>query len=217
MTDENVDDDLEFNAMRNVYAALKDLDSHAQNRVLAYVCERLGLKREVPDGAELNYTRSGSSAVGRSKHPEEDRDTSSNSVSTDGLDGVSPVAQKWIKRNGLSPNNLSELFSLGVDEIDLVAKSVPGKSKRQKLRSVLLLTGIASYLGSGAPRVAHEKLKEVAGHYDAFDSANFAATVKDLAAEASGNKDTGYTLTARGLTSATELIKGMTPPKPGPG
>jgi hypothetical protein len=73
----------------------------------------------------------------------------------------------------------------------------------------LLLKGIAAYLSTGVARVSHEQLKEACLHYDAFDPANFATHMKDFAAEASGTKESGYTLTARGLTAATEIIKSI--------
>ncbi len=50
-------------------------------------------------------------------------------------------------RNGLTAKGLSGVFSLGVDEIDLIAKNVPGKSKTDRTHSVLLLKGVAAYLG----------------------------------------------------------------------
>src|SRR5207248_2479056 len=74
----------------------------------------------------------------------------------DEFEGISSVAQRWMRRNGLSPKQLSKLFTLGVDEIDLIAKSVPGKTTKQKMRSVALLTGVAAFLGSGAARVNHQ-------------------------------------------------------------
>ncbi len=71
------------------------------------------------------------------------------------------------------------------------------------------MKGIAAYLSTGVARVSHEQLKEACLHYDAFDPANFATHMKDFAAEASGTKESGYTLTARGLTAATEIIKSI--------
>ncbi len=61
----------------------------------------------------------------------------------EGLAGINAVAQKWMRRNGLSASQLSSLFSLDLDDIDLVAASVPGKNNRQRLRSVALLKGVA--------------------------------------------------------------------------
>jgi hypothetical protein len=113
-------------------------------------------------------------------------------------------------RNGLQADQLSRIFSLGVDEIDLIAETVPGKSKAERVYSVALLKGAAAYLGTGAARFTHEQIKEACLHYDAYDSPNFAATLKRLASEVAGSKETGYTLTARGLASATEALKKMT-------
>lgn len=121
--------------------------------------------------------------------------------------GISPVAQKWIQRNGLQPEQLSSIFSLGGDEIDLIANKVPGKSKRTKMRSVFLLKGVAAYLSGGAARIAHDKIKETCLHYGAFDQPHFATYMKEFASEISGSKESGYTLTARGLANAAILVK----------
>ena len=98
----------------------------------------------------------------------------------DDLDGISPVAQKWMRRNGLQSNSLSSIFSLGGDEIDLVAKKVPGKSVRARMRSVFLLKGSGCYLGGGAARFTHEQAKETCLHYDAYDGTNFAKHFENL-------------------------------------
>ena len=126
------------------------------------------------------------------------------------LEGISPVAKKWMKRNGLTVSRISSIFSLGVDEIDLVAKKVPGKSKAQRMHNVFLLKGIASYLGTGSARFTHEQIKEACLHYDAFDAPNYALNLRNISADVSGTKETGFSLTARGLSNATELLKGMT-------
>jgi hypothetical protein len=128
----------------------------------------------------------------------------------DDAEGINSVALKWMRRSGLTPSVLQNIFSLGIEEIDLVANSVPGTNKKERMHSVLLLKGIASYLGTGVARVSYEQLKEACLHYDAYDGANFSAYLKSFAAEVAGSKNAGFTLTARGLTSATELLRTMT-------
>jgi hypothetical protein len=91
----------------------------------------------------------------------------------------------------------------------LIAETVSGKSKKDKMHNVFLLKGVAAYLGSGAARFTHEQIKEACLHYDAFDAANFATHLKSISADVSGSKAVGYTLTARGIASATELVKTM--------
>jgi len=193
--------DPEIVAITGVYEALKSLDADAQQRVIDYVSRKLHLvpTAGMPRSEEVP---AGSGAGGESFQAA----TPSGTGDAD-LEGISPVAQKWMKRNGLRVDQLSTLFSLGVDEIDLVAKKVPGRSKPDKVRSVFLLKGVAAYLSSGTPRVSFEQIREACTHYDAFDTTNFSKHVKALASEVSGTKESGFTLTARGLTEATDLIK----------
>ena len=118
-----------------------------------------------------------------------------------------------MKRSDLDSKSLQSLFSLGIEEIDLVAKSVPGSSKRERTRNVLLLKGIAAYLGTGTPRITYEQLKEACLHYNAYDATNFATYLKSFTADAGGTKEAGYTLTPRGLTAGTDLVKELLPSK----
>ena len=194
----------EIAAISAVYEALKSLDSAAQRRVLEYVAKMLGVAMTAGEREMLRSPR------------EDDRPQApSLPLPAIGLgeesdsEGISPVALKWMRRSGLTSTGLSLLFSLGVDEIDLVAKKVPGETKKDRMHSVLLLKGVAAYLGSGVARVTHEQLKEACIHYDAYDAANFATHLKSFAADASGTKSAGYTLTARGITNATDMIKSL--------
>jgi hypothetical protein len=66
---------------------------------------------------------------------------------------------------------------------------------------------MAAYLGTGVARVSYEQLKEACIHYGAYDGTNFARYLKEFASDAGGGKETGFTLTARGTSGATELIR----------
>ncbi len=195
-------EDVELAAMSQVFQLLRDLDQNAQKRILAYIAKRLDLLPHQVESEMPTQTMRDNEMPSAGKAPDE-------SIDPDDLSGISSVAQKWMRRNGLSADELSKLFSLGIDDIDLVAKSVPGKSMAERTKSVLLLLGVSSYLSSGAPRVPDDRLREALVHYDAYDSANFAKHLRTNAALASGTKESGYTLTARGLTSATEVIREM--------
>ena len=200
------DESPEIKAIGAVYGALKDLEPAVQTRVLRYSAEMLGLtfdlsaNRRAPAEQE-EVVRDNSISVSPPTLPDTE--------AADDVEGISAVALKWMKRSGLSAQHLQSLFSLGVDEIDLVTKKVPGSSKKERMRNVLLLKGIAAYLSTGAARVGYEQVKEACIHYDAYDSTNFATYLKSFAAEVGGTKEAGFTLTARGMTAATELIKEM--------
>jgi hypothetical protein len=209
--------DPELRAMLDVFEALKSLDSEAQVRVLDYVDGRLGLRQghrrqSAPTGggtpSDMQASEEAETRVNptRPVNGEEDDDGDSGA-----LEGISPVARKWMRRNDLAESQLSLLYSLGVDEIDLVARKVPGSSARERLRNVMLLQGVASYLSSGAPRVDNEKLREAAKHYDSDVGGNFNTYLKSWASEISGSRSEGnLTLTTRGLNASKDLIKEMT-------
>jgi len=195
--------DPEITAISEVYSALKRLEPDAQSRVLSYVAGKLNLA--MPTGEAPNEQRdlnSSASHVWSSQASPAAQDD-------DTLESVSPVGKKWIARNGLQTRQLSSIFSLGVEEIDLIAKRVPGKNMKDRMHSVFLLKGIAAYLSSGAARFTHEQIKEACLHYDAFEATNFAKYIKSLASEVTGSREAGYTLSSRGLTNATEMVKQM--------
>lgn len=197
--------DPEIAAIAAVHAALLNLDPDAQERVLAFVVAKLNVrfKSSIQEAKLLAKPRLPLNPGDFAGHEEGEAED------PDDNDGISSTAKKWMTRNGLEADRLSAIFSLGIDEIDLVAKSVLGKGKKERMHNVFLLKGVASYLGTGSPRFTYDQVKEALLHYDAFDSSNFAAFFKSLAAEVSGSKESGYTLTARGLTNATALLKEM--------
>jgi hypothetical protein len=207
MSQENaIDQDPEIRAIGEVYASLKNLDMEAQTRVVTFVAAKLQLELfSKPKPQSATYKREEFDDEITSS--DSDGQESKNIDSEDDNDGISPVAKKWMTRNDLTSNKLSAIFSLGIDDIDLVAKTVPGKSKRERMGNVMLLKGVAAYLTSGISRFTHEQLREALTHYDAFDNTNFSKLLKSFATEVSGNKSSGYVLTARGLTNATSLLK----------
>ena len=197
-------DDPEIAAIGHVYDALHGLDAAAQRRVLDYVAQKLGLAQiSLSNKSQSRDLPREPNLTGSAARDEQDVSTSGDD------DGINPVAQRWIKRSGISTADLSTIFSIGGDEIELIAKKVPGETKKDRMHSVLLLKAMASYLASGAPRTGHKEAKEACLHYDGWDSANFAVNLKSFASEIGGSKESGYTLNARGLSSATDLIKSM--------
>jgi hypothetical protein len=196
----------ELVAMDAVHAALRELEPEVQERVLIWVAKVLNIDHARGDPSSHHRAeeqRDGASGA-NAEHERGD---------TDGiLDGISAVAKKWIARNGLQPKKLATMFSLGGEEVDLIANTVPGKNKKDRMRSVFLMKGVAAYLGTGVARFTHEQMKEACLHYDAFDAGNFAIYFKSLLSEVAGNKETGYTLTPRGLAAATEMVKTISEP-----
>jgi hypothetical protein len=204
----NDGEDAELAAMQKVYSALKSLPPDGQQRVVDYVCKRLSLSSEhsrerVTGRDERRQEMAESTEI----PPARDSEAIADLDSGDDSDGINPVAQKWLRRNGLSAKGLEAIFSIGGDEIDLISESVPGESKKSRMKNVVLLASAAAYLASGAARVTDDKLREALRHYDAYDGANFSHYLKGLAAEVTGSRENGYTLTPRGLAGAATLLK----------
>lgn len=198
--------DPEILAISKVFGAVKELPAASQMRVLAYVSQKVGI--ELPKDEGEGSSRSRVNVDQNDGTHEDRRDVHSDDNHGDEL-GISPAGQKWAKRNGLTGDALSKIFSLGIDEIDLVSKSVPGDNKKDRLRSVFLLKGIAAYLSTGVAKFAYDQARETCLHYDAWDGNNFARSVGSISSEVSGSKEAGYTLTARGLTTGAEIVKSL--------
>src|SRR5262245_23499086 len=115
--------DAEVEAIKVVFDALKGLEKAAQNRVLDYVMNRLELKsKSVASAAPVEVIHA-SPEGGSAGEGVEDTADEPEAEEEDGLEGINAVARKWMTRNGLTSTQLSNLFSLGIDDIDLVANS----------------------------------------------------------------------------------------------
>lgn len=199
----------QISAIGLVYNAIKDLTPEAAHSVLSYVNGMVAPQKKIS-----HYSKD----QGEQHEEHADQENGSKNSKTediddalDDADGINSVAKKWLVRNGLSAHSLSKIFSLGLDEIDIVAKKVPGPNEQQRMRSVFLLKGIAAYLGSGAPRFTQEQVKEACEHYSAWNKTNYSTYIKGLSALVGGSAASGYILTSRGLTEAADLIKTMIP------
>ena len=200
-TDET-ENDPELAAMGSVYTILKKLDRETQIRVIEYVSGRLKLKTRESVDEPIN--ENGDVSAGNSEF-QHDAKTDASEDLQDELQGISPVAVKWMRRNRLTAVQLGRVFSLGVDEIDLVAQTMPGKNKKEQMRSVLLLKGVAAFLSSGTPKFSDEVAREACNHYGVYDAKIYSRYFKALSAEINSS----YALTNRGLANAVELLRGM--------
>jgi hypothetical protein len=194
-------EDPEINAISAVYGALKDLNSDARSRVLNYVSSKFNI---TTPALANNFKEETFSTLTERSHEK------ASYADDDDFEGISPAGKKWITRSGINPSKLMSVFSLGIDEIDVVSKSVPGGKKSQRMRNVFLLKGLSAYLGTGAARFTHEQVKETCLHYDAWDGPNFSTIFKSMSPDVSGSKESGYTLTAKGISEATTLVRSMT-------
>jgi len=174
--------------MSAILGALEALDEDARQRVIKYVFERL--KLEPSDS---------------SRQSQGERTPATDSAEGDG--DLSSTATKWLRRNGLDPSALREVYSFDTPTPELIATKIAGETTKQKLRSVVLLLGAAQYLSKTPGKFSDGSLRETCKHYDAYDQSNFGAYMKSLSSEVSGSKELGFQLTSRGIAAAAALLK----------
>ena len=121
-------------------------------------------------------------------------------------DGVKP----FLTANGITTEILEKVFQPTGPVAQLLASSIPGNGKAGQLVNLSLLLCVKQALETGSFTCALKSLRELAVHYDCYDSANFSGTLK-----ASKNyykpRDKGaeLELSGPGLKKVGEIIKSI--------
>lgn len=125
--------------------------------------------------------------------------------------GVVPDAVKpFLTANAITTELLEKVFHPIGPGAQLLASSIPGNGKANKLVSLSLLLCVKEALESGSFKCTLKELRELAVHYDCYDSPNFSKTLK-----ASKNyynpreKGADLELSGPGRKKAGEIIKSI--------
>jgi hypothetical protein len=89
-------------------------------------------------------------------------------------DGVKP----FLTANAITTEVLQKVFNPAGPGAQLLASEIPGNSKSSQLVSLSLLLCVKQALESGAFVCTLKELRELAIHYDCYDSTNFSSTLK---------------------------------------
>lgn len=125
--------------------------------------------------------------------------------------GVIPDAVKpFLTANAITTEILEKVFHPTGPGAQLLASSIPGNGKANKLVSLSLLLCVKQALESGSFTCTLKELRELAVHYDCYDSTNFSSTLK-----ANKNyynpreKGAGLELSGPGRKKVGEIIKSI--------
>lgn len=124
--------------------------------------------------------------------------------------GVPDPIKPFLTANGITTEVLERVFHPAGPGAQLLASSIPGNSKASKLISLSLLLCVKQALESGNFTCTLKELRELAVHYDCYDSPNFSKTLK-----ASKNyynpreKGADLELSGPGRKRAGEVIKSI--------
>lgn len=124
--------------------------------------------------------------------------------------GVPDAVKPFLTANAITTDVLERVFHPTGPGAQLLAGSIPGNSKASKLVSLSLLLCVKQALESGNFTCTLKDLRELAVHYDCYDSPNFSKTLK-----ANKNyynpreKGAELELSGPGRKKAGELIKSV--------
>lgn len=92
--------------------------------------------------------------------------------------GVLDAVKPFLTSNAITTDILEKVFHPTGPGAQLLASLIPGKGKANQLVSLSLLLCVKQALESGAFSCTLKELREMAVHYDCYDSANFSGTLK---------------------------------------
>lgn len=125
--------------------------------------------------------------------------------------GTVPEAVKpFLTANAITTEILERVFHPAGPGAQLLASAIPGTGKAGKMVSLSLLLAVKQALETGTFTCTLKDLRELAVHYDCYDSANFAATLKaNKSYYKPRDKGADIELSGPGLKKAGELIKSI--------
>jgi len=124
--------------------------------------------------------------------------------------GVPDAVKPFLTANAITTEILEKVFHPTGPGAQLLASSLPGGGKAGKLASLSLLLCVKQALESGSFTCTLKDLRELAIHYDCYDSPNFAATLKaNKSYYKPREKGSDVELSGPGLKKAGEVIKSL--------
>jgi len=124
--------------------------------------------------------------------------------------GVPDAVKPFLTANAITTDILEKVFHPTGPGAQLLASSIPGNGKSGKLVSLSLLLCVKQALESGSFNCSLKELRELAVHYDCYDSANFSNTLKTNKNYYNPREKGGdLELSGPGRKKAGELIKSI--------
>jgi hypothetical protein len=121
-------------------------------------------------------------------------------------DGIKP----FLTANAITTEILEKVFHPTGPGAQLLASSIPGNSKATKLVNLSLLLCAKQALETGTFTCTLKELRELAIHYDCYDSPNFSSNLKaNKNYYKPRDKGEDLQLSGPGLKKAGELIKSI--------
>lgn len=131
----------------------------------------------------------------------------SNGHTNDETNPLPPRAQVWMKQNGITADELNQVFHIADGTVQVIAPALPGNTDKEKTYSAYILVGIARLLASGNLAFDDKSARDLCKSSGCFTEGNHATHLKERGNEFTGTKEKGWTMTNPGLKRGAELIK----------
>jgi hypothetical protein len=121
-------------------------------------------------------------------------------------DGIKP----FLTANAITTETLEKVFHPTGPGAQLLASAIPGKGKANQMVSLSLLLCVKQALESGSFACTLKELRELAVHYDCYDSTNFSKILKsNKNYYKPRDKGADLELSGPGMKKAGDIIKGI--------
>jgi hypothetical protein len=126
------------------------------------------------------------------------------------IGGVPDGIKTFLTANGITADILVKVFQPTGAGAQLLVSSLPGKGKANQLVSLSLLLCVKQAIESGNFTCTLKELRELAVHYDCYDSTNFSTILKNNKSYYKPReKGADLDLSGPGLKKAGEIIKSI--------
>lgn len=124
--------------------------------------------------------------------------------------GFPTRAKSWMNQNGLSSDELEQVFDLSDGAVTVIAAEVAGKNNAERSVNVYVLLGLAQMLSTGEPGFNDKAARALCETLGCYDYNNHSTYLKEKGNNFIGSKKAGWKLTAPGLKYGASLVKKMT-------
>jgi hypothetical protein len=125
------------------------------------------------------------------------------------LAGVSPKANAWLKHNGITSDEIENVFDIANGEVTVIAAKIEGKSTKERTLNTYVVLGIGKLLATGDASFDDKSARELCDTQGCYNSPNHAVYLAAKGNLFTGSKDKGWKLTAPGLKRGAELLKAI--------
>jgi hypothetical protein len=126
-------------------------------------------------------------------------------------DGISAKASAWMKKYGITREQLDHVFSIEADSVDVIAARMPATGKRQQTVQAYVICGLKAFIKTGEPAFTDTEGRDLCNKVGCYDVANHSNYRKAFGNLLSGTKDSGWKLTNPGLNEAAKFVKQLSP------